>query len=199
LAETAKHAENAFNAEPAETAEILGFLGELCGLCVESVSAVSASSASSAALPVLERIADAELEAGTVDETGLDFGEQAAPVFRAKEKIEPAAGIGVAVMPGQNERRAAADVGPPRFAPHRNLVGELHVDGRERGVVTQPQFEVRAKPQRVEDWSGFNVAAKIELTGIAADARSDSEVLRTCDARRCTDQQERSEERRVGK
>jgi hypothetical protein len=35
------------------------------------------------------------------------------------------------------------------------------------------------------------VAAKIELTGIAADARSDSEFLRTCDARRCTDQQER--------
>jgi hypothetical protein len=58
------------------------------------------------------------------------------------------------------------------------VIRELDVQGKQRGAVTDADFDIRAKAQAVNERRGFEVTAKEELAGVDGGAGPHAERLR---------------------
>jgi len=85
--------------------------------------------------------------------------------------------MSIAAESQEVQRGACACVDVPR-ALRWEMVGELEIERDERPVVADPDFDVRSKPQAVDERRRLDVAAKIELIGIGGYAGPSTDRLR---------------------
>ena len=131
---------------------------------------------SSASLPA-HRVADGKLHPRTVHRADFELREQPPIVLHAHKEIQATTGVSIAAESQEIQRRACACVHVPR-ALRWEMVGELEIERDERSVVADPDFDIRSKPQAVDERRRLDVAAKIELIGIGGYAGPSTDGLR---------------------
>ena len=98
-------------------------------------------------------------------------------MLHAHKEIQAATGMSIASESQEVQRRACARIHVPR-ALRWEMVGELEIERDERSVVADPDFDIRSKPQAVDERRRLDVAAKIELVGVGGYAGPSADRLR---------------------
>src|SRR6185295_4554468 len=70
--------------------------------------------------------------------------------------------------------RSPAQVNRPRFLFQRYPVREFCVEGAQGNAIAHSHFNIRAKPQLVDDGTESEVATKIKLVGLRTDTGANS-------------------------
>src|SRR5689334_18672768 len=113
-----------------------------------------------------EGISNAEFQVRAALHSDFQLEEQTAALFGANDEIEAAFSIGtsiVGVVPVDGG--SAADVQVPCVSAGE-CVREIEVAGDQRGVVAEADVDARTKPEPIDQRTGFDVTAEIELIGV---------------------------------
>src|SRR6185436_17859788 len=112
----------------------------------------------------MKRVADGELEIGTLEGAEFGFREQTAAVREPDQPVEPAFRSRVVRESEDVEGRAATHVQVPHRERARETRGvgrqtidELEVQGDEREVVSHADLDVRPKSQAVGQFGGLEM------------------------------------------
>ena len=116
----------------------------------------------------MERVADAELQVRAVDGADFHLDEQALAMFQTEQDVEPAAEIRRVTADRVIQRGARAGIDMPSLA-RRKHVRKFQVEGHQRHVVADADFNIRTESQAIDERRRLHVPAEIELIRVDRD------------------------------
>src|SRR5712691_3099207 len=132
----------------------------------------------------MKRVADAELEAGTLERAELGFREQTAAMSEPDQPVETPFQSRVVPESENVEGRAATHVQVPHRERARETGGgrqqavcEFEVQRDQREVVSHARLDIRPKSQALGQLTGLEMHSGVELIRVGARSGAYSQAL----------------------
>src|SRR5213594_1430922 len=134
----------------------------------------------------MKRVADADLEPGTLERTDFGLGEQTIAMSDTEQPLEATFVLRVVGEPKNVEGGTATYV----QMPHRErtseawgigweTINELEVQREQLEIISDTHFDIRPKSQPFDQLAGFEMHAAVELIGFSARPDPHPESLST--------------------
>src|SRR5438093_4832526 len=132
----------------------------------------------------MKRVADGDLEPGTLERADFGLGEQTITMSDTEQPLEATFVLRVVGESQNVEGRAATHVQVPHrertseaWGVRRQTVDELEIQREEREVVSDAHLDIRQKSQPLDQLADFDMHAAVELIGFSACADPHAQSL----------------------